>query len=76
MDIPPLDQTKKSGMAGSRRRMEMTMKLNLIFIAMDLLTLLAYPIVFINNKFRKLSKPYEIPKVMRLLAFETVIPNG
>ena len=28
------------------------MKLNLIFIAMDLLTLMAYPIVFIHGKLR------------------------
>ncbi len=29
------------------------MRLNLIFIFMDLLTLLAYPIVFVHGKFRQ-----------------------
>ena len=32
------------------------MKLNLIFIAMDLLTLLAYPIVFVHGKLRQFFK--------------------
>ena len=31
------------------------MKLNLIFIMMDLLTLLAYPIVFVYSKLRQFS---------------------
>jgi NADH:ubiquinone oxidoreductase subunit 3 (subunit A) len=33
------------------------MKLNLLFIVMDLLTLLAYPVVFVYSKLRQLSKP-------------------
>ena len=37
-------------------RGEKTMKLNLLFIGMDLLTLLAYPIVFVLNKLRQFSK--------------------
>jgi len=30
-----------------------TMKLNLLFIVMELLTLLAYPIVFVHGKLRR-----------------------
>lgn len=33
------------------------MKLNLLFIAMDILTLLAYPIVFIYSRVRLILKP-------------------
>jgi hypothetical protein len=32
------------------------MKLNLLFIAMDLLTLLVYPILFVHGRLRKFSK--------------------
>jgi hypothetical protein len=32
------------------------MKLNLLFIVMDLLTLLAYPIVFVHGKLLQFSK--------------------
>jgi hypothetical protein len=35
---------------------EKTLKLNLLFIGMDLLTLLAYPVVFVHNKLRQFSK--------------------
>jgi hypothetical protein len=35
---------------------ETTMKLNLLFTAMYMLTLLAYPIVFMHGKLRQLSK--------------------
>ena len=35
------------------------MKLNSLFIVMDLLTLLAYPIVFVHGKLRQISKPKE-----------------
>ena len=37
-------------------RGEMTMKLKLLFIVMDLLTILAYPIVFVYDKLRRFSK--------------------
>jgi hypothetical protein len=37
----------------------MKMKLNLLFIVMDLLTILAYPIVFLHGKLRQLPKPKE-----------------
>jgi hypothetical protein len=40
-------------------RGEKTMKLNLLFIVMDLLTLLAYPIVFVYGKLRQFSKSKE-----------------
>jgi hypothetical protein len=32
------------------------MKLNLLFIVMDMLTLLAYPIIFVSSKLRQLPK--------------------
>ena len=35
------------------------MKLNFIFIVMDLLTLLAYPIVFVHGNLRRILKPSE-----------------
>ncbi len=35
------------------------MKLNLLFIVMDLLILAAYPIVFVHGKMRKFSKSKE-----------------
>ena len=40
-------------------RGEKTMKLNLLFIVMDLLTLLAYPIVFAHGKLGQFSKSNE-----------------
>ena len=43
------------------------MKLNLLFIAMDLLTLLAYPIVFVHNKICMLSKLKENTTTVKLL---------
>jgi hypothetical protein len=35
----------------------MTIKLSLLFIVMDLLTILAYPIVFLHGKLRQFAKP-------------------
>jgi hypothetical protein len=40
-------------------RGEMTMKLNFFFIVMDLLILLAYPILFVHGRLRKFSKSKE-----------------
>jgi hypothetical protein len=37
----------------------MKMKLNLLFIVMDLLIILAYPIVFLHGKLRQFSRPKE-----------------
>ena len=39
--------------------MKWSLKLNLLFIIMDLLTLLAYPIVFAYGKIRLFSKSKE-----------------
>jgi hypothetical protein len=38
----------------------MTMKQNLLFIFMDVLTILAYPIVFVYDKLRQFSKLKEV----------------
>jgi len=37
----------------------MKMKLNLLFIVMDFLIILAYPIVFVHGKLRQFAKPKE-----------------
>jgi len=37
----------------------MKMKLGLLFIIMDLLTILAYPVVFLHGKLRQFAKPKE-----------------
>jgi hypothetical protein len=45
----------------------MTVKLNLLFILMDLLTLLIYPILFIYGRLRQFAKSnLAIPAVRRL----------
>jgi len=43
----------------SNFRGEMTIKLKVLFIVMDLLTFCAYPIVFAYGKLRQFSKPKE-----------------
>ena len=43
------------------------MKLNLLFIVMDLLTLLAYPIVFVHGKLRQFSNSRESITLSNLL---------
>jgi len=40
-------------------RGEMKMKLYMLFLVMDLLTILAYPIMFLHGKLRQFSKPKE-----------------
>lgn len=45
------------------------MKLYMLFIAMDLLTLLAYPFVFMHGRLRQFSKAKEV------LAADPVIPG-
>jgi len=47
-------------------REEKTIKLNLLFIAMELLTLLAYPIVFVHGKLRLFAKSRESVSVSNL----------
>jgi hypothetical protein len=39
----------------------MTIKLTLFFIAMDILALMAYPIVFIYGKMQQLSRAENVP---------------
>jgi hypothetical protein len=51
------------------------MKLNLIFVVMELLTLLAYPIVFVQSKLRRFSKSKERIPVPNLLMVVPVRPG-
>lgn len=51
------------------------MKLNLLFIVMDLLTLLAYPIVFVHGKIRQFSKSKESIALANVLVNGSVIPG-
>ena len=53
---------------------EKTIKLSLLFIIMDVLTLLAYPIVFVHGKLRQFSKSKESIPVSNLLVAVPVIP--
>ncbi len=49
----------------------MSIKLNLLFLAMDLLTLMAYPIVFMHGRLLQSLKPQEgniAPKVFAVMA--------
>jgi hypothetical protein len=46
---------------------EMTLKLNFLFIVMDLLTLLVYPLVFVHGKLRQFSKSKESIPLANLL---------
>jgi hypothetical protein len=54
---------------------EKTMKLGLLFIVMDLLTLLAYPIVFMHGKLRQFSKSKESIPVPNLFVTVPVRPG-
>jgi NADH:ubiquinone oxidoreductase subunit 3 (subunit A) len=65
--MPILDQIKKIEKENKRWRRK-TLKLNLLFIVMDLFTLLAYPIVFVHNKLRQFSKSKASVAVPDLLA--------
>ncbi|MBK8616703.1 MAG: hypothetical protein IPN96_06250 [Anaerolineales bacterium] len=51
------------------------MKLNLIFIVMDLLTLLVYPVVFMHGKLRQFSKSKEDDLPPSLLSASSVLPG-
>jgi len=57
------------------RREEKTMKLHLLFIVMDLLTVLAYPIVFAHGKLRQFSKSKESLLLANLLVTVPVTPG-
>ena len=52
------------------------MKLNLLFIVMDLLTLLAYPILFVYSKIRQFSKSKESMALAKLLITGSVAAGG
>ena len=54
---------------------ELTMKLNLIFILMQLITLLAYPIVFVQSKLRPFSRSRESIPVPDLPIIVPVTPG-
>ena len=50
------------------------MKLNLMFLVMYLLTLLAYPIVFVYGKLRQFSKSKESINLANLSVTASAIP--
>jgi hypothetical protein len=52
------------------------MKLKLIFIVMELFTILAYPFVFIYGKLRQFSKFRERIHLAELLVTDSVTPSG
>jgi NADH:ubiquinone oxidoreductase subunit 3 (subunit A) len=52
------------------------MKLNLLFIVMDLLTILAYPIVFMYGKLRWFSESKERFPLTHLLVPVAIAPDG
>ena len=54
---------------------EKTMKLTLLFIAMDLLTLLVYPIVFVDDRLRQFSRPKVSITLADLLVTRPVTPG-
>jgi hypothetical protein len=51
------------------------MKLNLLFIAMELLTVLAYPIVFVHDKLSSLAKSRETVPVPNLFVVIPIAPG-
>jgi hypothetical protein len=85
--IPPLDRVKKTEKESKHPDDvmmhiifknypgEKTMKLNLLFIVMDLLTLLAYPIVFVYGKLGQFSKSKESIPLANLLVTVPVAPG-
>jgi hypothetical protein len=54
---------------------EKTMKLGLLFIVMDFLTLLAYPIVFVHGKLCQFSKSKVSILMPNLFVTATVTPG-
>jgi hypothetical protein len=57
------------------RREVKAMKLHLLFIVMELLILLAYPIVFVYGKLRQDSRSKESNPLENILAIGSVTPN-
>jgi hypothetical protein len=51
------------------------MKLNLIFIVMDLFTILAYPFVFMYGKLLKFSKVIASIRLTSALAAGSIVPG-
>jgi hypothetical protein len=51
------------------------MKLTLLFIAMDLLTLLVYPLVFVDGRLRQFSTPKVSITLADLLVTRPVTPG-
>lgn len=49
------------------------MKLSLLFIIMDLLTLLAYPVIFSHGKLRLFSIPKESTVLANILVTSSVV---
>jgi hypothetical protein len=54
---------------------ENTIKLNLLFMVMELFTILAYPIVFVHGKLHQFSKPKESVHMPNLLVIAPVTPR-
>jgi hypothetical protein len=54
---------------------EKSLKLNLLFTVLDLLTLLAYPIVFVHGKLRQFAKPKESTSHANFFAIMPVAPK-
>jgi hypothetical protein len=54
---------------------EKRMKLNLLFMAMELLTLLAYPIVFVHGKLSSFAKSRETVAVPNLFVVIPITPG-
>lgn len=57
------------------RREVKTMKLNLFFIVMELLILVAYPIVFVYGRLRQFSRSKESIPRANLLVIGSVTPS-
>ena len=57
------------------RREVKAMKLNLLFIVMELLILLAYPIVFVYSKLRQVSRLKESIPLANILVIGSAIPS-
>ena len=51
------------------------MKLNILFIIMDLFTILAYPFVFVHGKILQFSKARETTQLANVLVRALVIPS-
>jgi hypothetical protein len=51
------------------------MKLKFVFIVMDILTLLAYPIVYLDGKLRQFSKPRGNSMLANSLSIASIIAS-